>query len=81
MPNIILKKPWSYITVDFITKLLLTQDYDSILVVYNRITKMAYFMPTTEKLKAIQLARKYYYRQKSAVHSRNNKRVECDIRN
>ena len=52
MPNAVLGKPWSHIIADFITKLLLTQSYDSILVVYNRMTKMAYFVPTTEKTQA-----------------------------
>ena len=52
MPNAVLGKPWSHIIADFITKLLLTQSYDSILVVYNRMTKMAYFVPTTEETQA-----------------------------
>jgi len=49
MPNTVPKKPWSHIIADFITKLLLAQGYDSILVVCDRITKMVYFVPTTEK--------------------------------
>jgi len=52
MPNVVLEKPWSHITADFITKLPLAQGYDSILVVYNRMKKMAYFVPTTEKTSA-----------------------------
>jgi len=43
--------------VDFITKLLLTQEYDSILVVYNRITKMTYFVLTTKKTSAEEVTR------------------------
>jgi len=39
MPNSVPEKPWSYITADFITKLLLVQGYNSILVVCNRMTK------------------------------------------
>ena len=35
MPNAILEKPWSDILADFITKLLLAQGYDVILVVCN----------------------------------------------
>jgi len=38
-----------YILADFITKLLLAQGYDSILVVVNRLTKMVHFISTTEK--------------------------------
>jgi len=49
MPNSVLEKPWSHISADFITKLPLAQGYNSILVVYDRITKMAHFVPTMEK--------------------------------
>ena len=34
---------------DFITKLPLAQRYNAILVICDRITKMAYFVPTTER--------------------------------
>ena len=57
MPNAVPEKSWSHITVDFITKLLLAQDYNSILVVCDRITKMVYFVPTTEKTSAKGVAR------------------------
>jgi len=57
MPNSIPEKPWSHISADFITKLPLAQGYDSILVVVDRLTKMAYFIPTTEKTIAGELAR------------------------
>jgi len=43
MLNSIPEKPWSHISVDFIMKLPLAQGYDSILVVVDRLTKMAYF--------------------------------------
>jgi len=52
MPNSIPKKPWSYISADFITKLPLAQEYDLILVVVDRLTKIVYFIPTTEKTSA-----------------------------
>ena len=42
--------------MDFITKLPLAQGYDSILVVVDRFTKMAHFIPTTEKTSAEGLA-------------------------
>jgi len=42
---------------DFITKLLLAQEYDAILVVYDRMTKIAYFMPTIERTLAEGVAR------------------------
>ena len=57
MPNAVPEKPWSYIIADFITKLPLVQEYDVILVVYDRMTKMAHFVPTTEKTLAKRVAR------------------------
>ena len=57
MPNLILEKPWTHISVDFITKLLLAQGYNSILVVVNKLTKMVYFISTTEKTLVERLAR------------------------
>jgi len=52
MPNIVPKKPWIHILADFITKLLLVQGYNSILVVCDRMTKMAYFVLTMKKTSA-----------------------------
>jgi len=49
MPNAIPEKPWSYILADFITKLPLAQEYDTILVVCDRFSKMAHFIATMEK--------------------------------
>jgi len=49
MPNVVPEKPWSHIMADFITKLLLAQGYNAILVVCDRMTKMVHFVPTTEK--------------------------------
>jgi len=46
-----------HISVDFITKLPLAQGYDSILVVVDQLTKMVYFIPTTEKILAEGLTR------------------------
>jgi len=57
MPNTVPEKPWSHITVDFITKLPLAQEYDAILVVCDRIMKMAYFVPTTERTSVERVAR------------------------
>ena len=57
MPNSIPEKPWTHISADFITKLPLAQEYDSILVVVDRLTKMVHFIPTTEKTSAEGLAR------------------------
>jgi len=57
MPNSIPERPWTHISADFITKLLLAQGYDSILVVVDRLTKMVHFVPTMEKTSAEGLAR------------------------
>jgi len=57
MSNSIPEKPWTHISADFITKLPLAQEYDSILVVANRLTKMVHFISTTEKTSAEGLAR------------------------
>ena len=57
MLNTVLEKPWTHISVDFITKLLLAQEYDSILVVCNRMTKMVHFMSTMEKTSVEGIAR------------------------
>jgi len=57
MPNSIPEKPWMHILADFITKLSIVQGYNSILVVVDRLMKMVYFIPTTEKTSAEGLAR------------------------
>jgi len=60
MPNAVPKKPWTHILVDFITKLLLVQEYNSILVVCDRMMKIAYFVPTTEKTLVKGVARLFW---------------------
>jgi len=57
MPNSIPEKPWIHILADFITKLPIAQEYNSILVVVDRLTKMVYFISTIEKILAKGLAR------------------------
>ena len=57
MPNPIPEKPQTHISADFITKLLLAQGYDSILVIVGRLTKIIHFIPTMEKMSAKELAR------------------------
>jgi len=56
MPNSIPEKAWTYISADFIMKLPLAQGYDSILVVVDRFTKIAHFIPTTERMSTEELA-------------------------
>jgi len=57
MPNSIPEKPWTHILADFIMKLPLAQEYNSILVVVDRLIKMAHFIPTMEKTSVKGLAR------------------------
>jgi len=57
MPNLIPEKLWTHISADFITKLPLAQEYNSILVVVDWLTKMVHFILTTEKTLAEGLLR------------------------
>ena len=51
------EKLWTYLTVDFITKLPLVTGKDAILVVCNRLSKMIHFVATTEGTSAEGLVR------------------------
>ena len=51
------EKLWTYLMVDFITKLLLVARKDAILVVCNRLSKITYFVATIEGISAEDLAR------------------------
>ena len=53
----VLEKLWTYLTVNFITKLPVVVGKDVILVVCNRLSKMMHFVVTTEKISAEGLAR------------------------
>ena len=52
-----MKKPWTYLIVDFIMKLLLVARKNAILVVCDRLSKMTYFVATTEGTSAKRLAK------------------------
>ena len=60
MSNAIPEKPWSHILADFITKLLLAQGYNAILVIYDCFSKMAHFIATIEKTSAEELAKLFW---------------------
>jgi len=51
------EKPWSYLTVDFIMKLLVVAGKDAILVVCDRLSKMTHFVVMTKGTLAEGLAR------------------------
>ena len=52
------EKPWTHLTVDFITKLPVVAGKDAILVVCNQLSKMTHFVATTEGTSAEGLDRK-----------------------
>ena len=87
-PNEVPEKPWQYILVDLITKLLVSKGYDSILVVYDRFSKMSHFVAMTEKIIAEGLTRlfrdnvwKLHELPESVIPvcSRINKEVEQNV--
>ena len=51
------EKPWMHISVDFIIKLLIVAGKDVILVVYDRLSKLMYFVAITEGTMVEGLAR------------------------
>ena len=51
------EKLWTYLIVDFITKLSLVARKDVILVICDRLSKMTHFVATTERTSAKELAR------------------------
>ena len=51
------EKPWTHLIVDFITKLPVVAGKDTILVVYDRLSKMTHFVAATEGTLAEGLAR------------------------
>ena len=53
----VLKKLWTHLMVDFITKLPLVAGKDVILVVYDRLSKMTHFVATTEEMSVEGLTR------------------------
>ena len=57
MANEVLEKMWIHLTVDFSTKLLLVVEKDVILVVCDRLSKIAYFVATMEETLVEKLAR------------------------
>jgi len=57
MANEVLEKVWTHLMVNFITKLLLVAGKDVILVVCDKLSKMAHFVTMTEEMMAEGLAR------------------------
>ena len=55
--NIMLEKLQQHILVEFVTKLLVLKDYNSILIIYNRFLKILHFIAIIEKIIAKELAK------------------------
>ena len=53
----VLEKSWTHLTVDFVMKLPIVAGMDAILVVYDRLSKIAHFVATTEGTSAEGLVR------------------------
>ena len=77
MINEILEKIQTYLTVNFITKLSLMAEKNVILVIYDRLSKITYFVPTIEKISVEELVRlfkdnmqKLYRLLKSVISNR-----------
>ena len=89
----ILEKLWTHLTMDLITKLPVVAGKDAILVVCDRLSKMAHFVATMEGTSVEGLARlfwnniwklhrllEYCVGSRTSVHSRFDKRVEQNVR-
>jgi len=50
MVNEIPEKSWTHLIIDFITKLSLVAEKNIILVIYDRLLKIAHFVATTERI-------------------------------
>jgi len=55
--NKVLEKPWIYLTMNFIMKLLLVAEKNMILVVCNRLSKMIYFVAIIKGISVEELAK------------------------
>jgi hypothetical protein len=61
LPLSIPKKSWEYITIDFLTKLPETaQGHTAIMVVVDRLSKMAHFIPTKDNVNAPDTAHFFF---------------------
>ena len=58
--NEVLEKLWTYLTVDFITKLLLVAKKNIILVMYDKLSKIAHFVAIIEKILVKELVKLFW---------------------
>ena len=59
-PNSIPEQPWEHITVDFITRLPISQVYDAIMVVVDWFTKYVIAIPTTGEISSMRTAKLFH---------------------
>src|SRR6202142_436318 len=59
MPNLIPERPWEHVTANMVIGLPPSQGSDSILVVIDRFSKQAHFIPTTQELSSIGQVKLY----------------------
>ena len=57
MANKVLKKPWTHLMVDFITNFPLVAEKNTILVLCNRLSKIAHFVATIKGILVEELAK------------------------
>ena len=57
MVNEVPERLWTYLIANFITKLSLVVEKDAILVIYNRLFRMTYFIAITKGITAEKLVR------------------------
>jgi len=79
MVNEIPKKTWTHLIVDFITKLPLVVRKDIILVIYDKLSKIIYFVTTTKETLAERLVKlfrdniwKLYKLSKSVISNKES---------
>ena len=56
----VLFRRWSSVSLDFITRLPMSNGFDALLVVVDRLSKMAHYIPTTSDVNSKQLAKLFF---------------------
>src|SRR5258705_2067592 len=51
---------WSSVSLDFITRLSMSNGFDALLVMVDRLSKMAHYIPTTFNVNSKQLAKLFF---------------------
>ena len=77
-------KYWEMVSMDFMTHLPESKGFDSIMVVVDRVSKMAHFVPTRDTAMAQQIGRLYFDKvvkhhgmQKNIILDRDPKFTNC----